>query len=229
MEDNVMRSAFLYNALLSTAMLLASLSTVVSAQTAGSTPGKQIVLFDGSSLDSWQMDKPGGWIIHDGDMELAKGGYIWTKEKFGNFILKAEFKIPKDANSGIFFRTGDIRDPVQTGMEMQVYDNPPHDKPVKNDCGALYDLVAPSALVMKPIGQWNSVVLTCKNSMVTIEMNGKKIVTADLDKWTTPHKNPDGTENKFDKALKDFPREGYIGFQDHGSPLWYRNVKLTRL
>ena len=82
---------------------------------------------------------------------------------------------------------------------------------------------------MKPIGEWNSVVITCKNSLVTIEMNGKKIVTADLDKWTTAHKNPDGTENKFDKALKDFPREGYIGFQDHGSPLWYRNVKLKKL
>lgn len=224
-----MRSAFLYNMLLSTILLSAISVSVVTAQTAGSATGKKIVLFNGSNLDSWQLDKPGGWIIKDGAMELAKGGYIWTKEKFGNFILEAEFKIPKDANSGIFFRTGDIKDPVQTGMEMQVIDQPAQQKPVKNDCGALYDLVAPSSLVMKPVGEWNKVVITCKGSLVTIEMNGKNIVTADLDKWTTPHKNPDGTENKFNMALKDFPREGYIGFQDHGSPLWYRNVKIQKL
>ncbi len=224
-----MRSTFLYTLFLSAATLAAAFAPVASAQSPKSAPGKQIVLFDGSNLDSWRMEKPGGWKIVNGALELDKGGYIWTKEKFGNFVLEAEFRIPKDCNSGIFFRTGDTADPVQTGMEMQVIDQPSKGKPVRNDCGALYDLVAPSSLVMKPVGQWNKVVITCRNSMVTIEMNGKKIVSADLDKWTTPHRNPDGSENKFNKALKDFPREGYIGFQDHGSPLWYRNVKLRTL
>jgi hypothetical protein len=215
----------LRSAVLSIAVLAAPFASGASAQTAGGT----VVLFDGANLDSWRMDKPNGWKVRDGAMELDQGGYIWTKEKFGNFILEAEFRIPKDCNSGIFFRTGDTKDPVQTGMEMQVIDQPAQAKPVKNDCGALYDLVAPSALVMKPVGEWNKVRITCRNSLVTIEMNGKKIVSADLDRWTTPHRNPDGTENKFNAALKDFPREGYIGFQDHGSPLWYRNVKVTKL
>lgn len=221
-----MRSTFLRSVLLSIAVLSAGFASGAFAQAAA---GKKVVLFNGTGLDSWQLEKPGGWKVKDGAMELDKGGYIWTKEKFGNFILEAEFRIPKDCNSGIFFRTGDIKDPVQTGMEMQVIDQPAQAKPVKNDCGALYDLVAPSALVMKPVGEWNTVKITCRNSLVTIVMNGKKIVTADLDQWTTPHRNPDGTGNKFNKALKDFPREGYIGFQDHGSPLWYRNVKVTRL
>ena len=51
----------------------------------------------------------------------------------------------------------------------------------------------------------------------------------DVDEWTTPRMNPDGTENKFEKALKDFPRNGYIGFQDHGDPVWYRNVRIKEL
>ena len=51
----------------------------------------------------------------------------------------------------------------------------------------------------------------------------------DLDKWTEAGKNPDGTENKYKKALKDFPREGLLGFQDHGKPCWFKNVKLKKL
>lgn len=192
-------------------------------------PAEWVTLFDGSNLDAWQMEKPEGWAVEDSAMALKKGGYIWTKEKFGNFVLEAEFKITKDCNSGIFFRTGDLKDPVQTGMEMQVYDAPQKPKPVKNDCGALYDLVAPSSYAMKPVGEWNRAVITCRDSLVTIDLNGVNVVTADLSQWTTPHKNPDGSENKFNLALKDFPREGHIGFQDHGFPLWYRNVRIKRL
>jgi hypothetical protein len=57
-------------------------------------------------------------------------------------------------------------------------------------------------------------------------MNGEKIIDMDLDRWTTPGQNPDGTKNKYHKALKDFPREGHIGLQDHGAKVSYRNVKI---
>ncbi len=51
----------------------------------------------------------------------------------------------------------------------------------------------------------------------------------DLDKWTEPHKNPDGTKNKFNTAYKDMPRVGHIGFQDHGMPFWLRNIRIKEL
>ena len=51
----------------------------------------------------------------------------------------------------------------------------------------------------------------------------------DLDQWTEPNKNPDGSKNKFAKPLKDFARKGYIGLQDHGRPVWYRNIKIKKL
>ena len=51
----------------------------------------------------------------------------------------------------------------------------------------------------------------------------------DLNKWTEPNKNPDGTSNKFNTAYKNMPREGYIGFQDHGQPVWFRNMKIKKL
>ena len=51
----------------------------------------------------------------------------------------------------------------------------------------------------------------------------------DLDQWTTPNRRPDGSEHKFDVAYKDHPRSGYIGLQDHGSPCWYKNIKIKPL
>jgi hypothetical protein len=194
------------------------------------SPREWVALFNGANLDAWQMEKPGGWAIRDSTMALTKaGGYIWTKERFGNFVLDAEFKVSKDCNSGIFIRTGDIKDPVQTGIEMQVLDSAAKAHPDKHDSGALYDLLAPSKNAMKPAWEWNHVVITCHENHIMIELNDAQIILADLNTWTTPGKNPDGTPNKFAKALKDFPREGHIGFQDHGFPVWYRNVKVKKI
>jgi hypothetical protein len=50
-----------------------------------------------------------------------------------------------------------------------------------------------------------------------------------LDEFTEPNKRPDGTSHKFDVAYKDHPRKGYIGLQDHGSPCWFKNIKLREL
>jgi len=189
-----------------------------------------ILLSGDPELRAWIMKEPGAWKCVDGVMTKAEGGgYIWTKERFGDFILDCEFKISEGGNSGIFFRTDDINDPVQTGIEMQVYNVPRKPQPVKNDCGAIYDLLEPSTYADKPAGEWNHVVITCKDNLITVVMNGVKIIDMDLDKWDTPGMNPDGTKNKFKRALKDFKREGHIGFQDHGDPVWYRNVKVKRL
>ena len=56
-----------------------------------------------------------------------------------------------------------------------------------------------------------------------------QIIDMNLDKWTVPKKNSDGTDNKFRTALNDFSRKGHIGFQDHDHPVWYRNVKIRKL
>ena len=59
-----------------------------------------------------------------------------------------------------------------------------------------------------------------------IVLNGEGVTVADLSQFTEPNKRPDGSAHKFDVAYKDHPRRGYIGLQDHGSPCWFKNIKL---
>src|SRR5262249_48091525 len=98
-----------------------------------------------------------------------------------------------------------------------------------HDTGALYDLVKPSKNVMKPVGEWNHIVITSKGPKIAVELNGEVVTRADLDEWTKPNRRPDGTEHKFDVAYKDHPRHGYIGLQDHGGDCWYKNIKMRPL
>ena len=151
-------------------------------------------------------------------------GMIWTKGRFGDFALDLEFKT--EGNSGVFFRTDKMNDCVQTGFEMQV--NRPSRSPHKNSCGSIYDAQAPSKEMTKD-GEWNHVTMTAIDNKIMIVMNGEKIIDMDLNRWDKPHENPGGTKNKFRTALKDFKREGHIGFQDHGANVWYRNVRIRRL
>ena len=151
---------------------------------------------------------------------------IWTKERFGNFVLDLEFKT--EGNSGVFFRTDDPKDCVQTGFEMQVYKTAK--TPNKHSCGALYDAQAPSEEMAKD-GQWNHVTITAIDSKIKIVLNGEQIINMDLNRWTEPGRNPDKekSKNKFRTALKDFKREGHVGLQDHGANVWYRKVRIKPL
>jgi hypothetical protein len=186
------------------------------------------LLFDGKTSEGWTALKATN--IEDGCINPFKSGnYVtYAKDKYGDFVLACDFKLTKDCNSGIFIRTGNAKDPVQTGIEIQVYDSKA-EKPSKHDCGAIYDLVAPSKNALKPLGEWNHIEITCDKNKISVALNGEAVASIDLDKWTEAGKNPDGTENKFKKALKDFPREGLLGFQDHGQPCWFKNIKLKKL
>ena len=65
--------------------------------------------------------------------------------------------------------------------------------------------------------------------MIQVVLNGKQIIDMNVDHWTTGNQNPDGRRNKFATAIKDFARKGHIGLQDHGRPVWYRNIRIKRL
>ncbi|TVS14785.1 MAG: DUF1080 domain-containing protein [Planctomycetaceae bacterium] len=196
-----------------------------------------VTLFDGQNLDAWQTSETAQWKIEDGVIALERtdGGlnnddYLWTKERYSDFVLELEFKASEGyCNSGVFFRTDDLADPVNTGIEMQVTNS--YGRPLSRGgtAGAIYDFLAPTKNTVRPPGQWNQARLTVVGSRIQVELNDEKILEMDMDQWTEAGTNPDGTSNSFDRPLKDFSREGHIGLQDHGRPIWYRNIRVKRL
>jgi len=194
-----------------------------------------ILLFDGKSLDGWQTSSktPSKVPIENGCINPhGCGGYMMIhRETWSNFVLALDFKISKGCNSGVFIRTHPLtprlgKDVGFNGIEIAIDDTT---SAGYYDTGAIYDLVKPSRNAMKPVGEWNHVVITCDGPKLSVELNGELVTRMNLDQWKAPNRRPDGTEHKFDVVYKDHPRLGYIGLQDHGSPCWYKNIKIKPL
>ena len=197
-----------------------------------------IPLFSGRDLTGWITGPDNAWVLEDGTLTIKRqmdgqqhnADYLWTDETYADFILDLEFKIPERANSGIFLRTSDLKDPVYTGLEVQVANSYGRKEWTKGGCaGAIYDCLAPTKNTVKKPGEWNRCRITCNDNKIHVVLNGEQIIDMDLNEWTEPYKNPHGTKNKFHTALKDFARRGHIGLQDHGRPVWYRNIKIKPL
>lgn len=194
-----------------------------------------VLLFDGKTTDGWldSKEKPvPASHVEEGALNPHPCNYMLIhQEVYDNFKLSLDFKISPQCNSGVFVRTFPLKpregkDVGFNGLEVAIDDTTTSGF---HDTGALYDLVKPSKNAMKPAGQWNQLQIVCDKNMVRIEVNGAEVTRTDLEQWTTANKRPDGSDHKFDVAYKDHPRKGYIGLQDHGSDVWYKNLKLLRL
>lgn len=193
------------------------------------------LLFDGKTLDGWMTssEKVSKTPVEDGCINPHKcGGYMMVhKEMWEDFVLALDYKISPKCNSGIFIRTYSLKprpgkDVGFNGIEVAIDDT---NGTGYHDPGALYDLAKPTKQTQKPAGEWNHIVVKCDKSKIAVELNGEVVTKADLAEFTKPFVRPDGTAHKFDIAYKDHPRKGYIGLQDHGSPCWFKNIKLKEL
>ncbi len=211
---------------------------VAFAGGAHANPPQWQTLFNGQDLTGWTSGPDNSWVVEDGAITLRRefdgkehnADYLWTKETYGDFLLELEFKVPEQANSGIFLRTADRQDPVYTGIEVQVANSYGRENLSRGGtAGAIYDCLAPSKNAIKKPGEWNWLLVCCQGPKIEVKLNGEWVIQMDLDRWTQPQQNPDGTPNKFPRALKDFARQGYIGLQDHGRAVWYRNIRVARL
>ncbi len=190
-------------------------------------------IFDGTSGKGWMTNKDRkplsrANVQSDGLNPHGSGGYVVVHDKpHGDFILDFDYKLSKGCNSGVFIRIGNLKDPVMTGIEVALDDTTGIGM---HDPGALYDLVAPTKNAQKPAGEWNHMTITAKGPRIDVVLNGEKVSQIDLDQWTEPGKRPDGSKHKFNNVtIKDLPRSGYLGFQDHGQDCWFKNVKIKDL
>ena len=202
---------------------------------------------------------PSRWTVEDGCIKFAgsgggeaqtgEGGDLIFTHKFKNFILEMEWKVSKGGNSGIFYLAQEIKDangkwqPIYiSAPECQVLDNVNHPdamlgKDGNRQSSSLYDMIPAKPQNSNPAEEWNKVRIMVYKGTVVHTQNGENVVEYHL--WT-----PQWTEmlqaSKF--SAERWPigfellnncggenREGYIGIQDHGDDVWYRNIRVKVL
>jgi len=204
---------------------------------------KWTVLFDGSSTEGWrgynQENLPEGWVIEDKMLKsLGKGGdiggdIIYAGDTYGEFELTLEWKISEGGNSGIFYHVVEgeqYQAPYQNSPEYQVIDQlgfPSKLEPWQSIAADYGMYNADVEGVVKEAGTWNSTRIKFTNEKVEYYLNGKQ--TLSFVPWSD-----DWEQRKSEGKWKDYPdygkaKEGYIGLQDHGSFIWFKNIKIRKL
>ncbi|MFP9098719.1 DUF1080 domain-containing protein [Flavobacterium sp. RHBU_24] len=220
--------------IITTALLFTFLQTVNAQR--GFKP-----VFDGKTTTGWhtygKTSASAGWKVEGGvlhfDPEAAKngqGGDLVTDAEYENFHLKLDWKVASNANSGIIFYVNDnpekYKSTYETGLEMQVLDNDGHPdgKITKHRAGDLYDLIQSKSEPVKPVGEWNTAEIVCKNGKLTFVLNGIIIVETVL--WDDNFKAlVAGSKFAAWPGFGTF-KKGHIALQDHGNSVWYRNISI---
>ncbi|UCE49867.1 MAG: DUF1080 domain-containing protein [Phycisphaerales bacterium] len=194
-------------------------------------------LFGSEGLEGWKVSDwsdvsrpqraPGTpWKLEDGVLYgLNKRTWIMSPDQYGDFVLRLETKITRGSNGGIGLRFPPQGDPAYKAMEIQVVDHEVYYRGrslPKQRTGSIYDEIAPSKDVVKPVGQWNSWEITALGSHVTIVLNGQRIIDVDLSRETEPRQNRG-------RALAERPLKGHIGFQNLNGSMTLRNMRIKRL
>ncbi|MEM1111170.1 MAG: DUF1080 domain-containing protein [Pseudomonadota bacterium] len=193
------------------------------------------LLFDGADLSSWRSYQEDtlndGWGIENGCLtRLGLGGDVITREQFGDFELKLEWRISEAGNSGIFIRGDESGKSIHwTGFEMQVLDNAGHRdaKDPSHRAGAYYDMIEPDHDTSQPVGYWNQVHIIARGPAVEFWLNGRQTAAFEQGSaaWQALYEKSKFTDRPaYGSLLK-----GHIGFQDHWDKVWYRNIRVLRL
>lgn len=206
------------------------------------------LLFNGDNFNGWRQcngnSMPANWVIEDGAMKVftgegkqpghgANGDILFGDKKFKDFELSIDWKASEMANSGIFYYVREVpgKPIYYAAPEVQVLDNvnATDNKVASHLAGSLYDMIAADPKTVKPAGKWNTIVIRVKDGKATHVQNGTEVVSYTL--WT-----PEWDELVQNSKFKNFPgftegisKEGYIGLQDHGYTVWFKNIKIREL
>ena len=184
-----------------------------------------------------------------GEGQTGEGGDIIFSRKFQNFILEFDWKVSKGGNSGVFYlaqevtteKDGVVRyEPIYiSSPEYQVLDNANHPDALLGVDGnrksaSLYDMIPAKPQNQKPFGEWNKGKIMVYKGTVIHGQNDENVVEYHLwtPQWTDMLQASKFSEEKWPLAFELLnncggeKHEGYIGFQDHGDDVWFRNIRV---
>ena len=203
-----------------------------------------IDLLDSATMGGWRGFNadtlPTGWTVEPGSLTCSgKGGdiggdIVYGNETFGNFELALEWKIGEGGNSGIFYHVVEgeqYKAPYENAPEYQVLDQIGFPEKVTPAQSVAADYGMHSAdssqLIVKPAGEWNTSKIVYTPEKVEHWLNGNKVVEFQPDSEDWKQRKANGKW----KAYPDYgaAKAGLIGLQDHGSAVWYRNIKVKAL
>jgi hypothetical protein len=204
-----------------------------------------MLLFDGQSADGWRAFNgdtlPSNWIIEDGAMKGlgATGGsdiggdIVFGPVEFEEFEMEFTWKISPGGNSGVFYHVVEdpkYNAPYYTGPEYQVIDQIGFPEPLEDwqSIGGDYAMSEPDFEgVVKPAGEWNTSKIIFSEAGSSYWLNGKQTVSF------VPY-SEDWIARRNSGKWNDFPdykiaKKGLIALQDHGDPVWFKNIKIKKL
>jgi hypothetical protein len=185
-------------------------------------------LWNGKDFEGWAgaVDQ---YEIKDGAIvgQPGKGGNLYAKEEFADFVARLEFRLPPGGNNGVAIRYPGEGDPAYAGMcEVQVLDDgdPKYAKlDPRQYCGSIYGLVAAQRGYLRPAGEWNFYELIVLGPLIRVELNGTVITTADVSKVTPETVMASSPHPGKDRA------SGFFGFAGHNDPVAFRNILIKKL
>ncbi len=179
----------------------------------------------------------GSWKAEGDVLTAYEDKVIWATGEFENFVLEMEFKNEDGTNSGVIVYCTDEENWIPNSVEIQIADDYCEkwgDARKDFQCGAVFGhLPANKQKVVNKPGEWNKFQITCKAQQIEVMLNGEKVTSMDMTKWTSGKVNPDGSEipSWLPKPFAELPTKGSIGFQGkHGdSKISFRNIRIKQL
>ena len=185
-----------------------------------------------------------------GEAQTAEGGDLIFAHKFKNFELTFEYKVSKGGNSGVLYLAQEVTSKDKEGKEIvepiyisapeyQVLDNANHPdaklgKDNNRQSASLYDMIPAVPQNAKPAGEWNTAKIMVYKGTVVHGQNGENVLEYHLwtPQWTDMLQASKFSKEKWPLAFELLNNcggenhEGFIGLQDHGDDVWYRNIKV---
>lgn len=186
-------------------------------------------LFNGVNLEGWigiKGDAEQNWRAKNNILSCTgtQGAeWIATHRAFDDFELRLDFNLPENGNSGVFIRAPKDKTPYVHGMEIQLLDDYGEkwkDLRPAQFTGAIYEAIAPSQTVTLEAGAWQTLRILCVGSFCKVWVNDRVVVEVNLDKLAASH------GEKVPGLLR---KSGVIGFQNHGDPVFFRNIRIREI